>query len=494
MKKYWPCLITGVIFFLIEFASPLAGDDYIFILNSEKNILEIVSQLYMTWSGRFLSNALIIFVANKPILWLALSTLLFTGISWAMIRIAKVESLMGKLLVLLCIFGVSTAVRMETYSWMTGIVFYMIPLAAALIYVYICIQTVIEKNREIKNHDRLVMILCCFITGLMMENIAAGMVVFNVLLMLYTWINEKRVFKIHGLCALIATAGFLSVTLSPGNAVRAVEYVEFNQLSLFGKIFANFPVVLKFTYLDNRLLIFLLSAVLIVRLMKSKTASLIKIGLGLFLSVAILTSFAESVRFFMDSEWIPYISAIYSLFYRLMDPNSLTTQLYWILFTIYFLVVLLKNKAWKLLILALFAYACNAAMLLAPIVGGRTSVYTLYFFYCVTLLMIKEIHFKKTAEMALIVLIAISVGYNLLEYGKIYSNVYRIKQQQMESVADYCNSRDCPDDYDYQVKLEPYPNNSIHTGNMLGGMHEKAFKQYYDITDWVLLNYDMETW
>lgn len=492
MKKYWPCLIVGICFFLIEFASPLAGDDYVFILNSEKNILQIVSQLYMTWSGRFLSNYLIIFIANKPVLWLICSTLLFSGIAFLVMKLSKAETLIQKVLLLLFVFGVSTAIRMETYSWMTGVVFYMIPLAASMLFTWIAYECYVEKSRNAGMKDWSIMIGCCAVCGLMMENIAAGMVVLNILLMIYTALTQKRFYIIHVLCAVVATAGFLTVMLSPGNAVRAVEYVEFNQLSLIGKMLYNFPHALKSTYLDNRMLVFVLSILLIRGALKNeKIKPALKMIVVLYLSIAVLTSLADTVKFWMDSEYIPYISAIYSIFYRLSDPNSLTTQLYWIGFTGYYLAVLVLEKKWWYFILSLFAYACNAAMLLSPIVGGRTGIYTLYFFYIIVLLMVGKLNGKKNWLIGLIVL---AIGFNWFQYGKIYSNVYRIKQQQLNAVADYCNSRDCPKDYDYQVTLEPYPNDSIHTGNMTSSMHEKAFKQYYDITDWVLLNYDMETW
>ena len=170
---YIACLVVFGTFLFFTIQTPLAGDDWGYALNGmQGHPFQMAINFYNSWSGRFFSELWGFLVTPNKWVWNIINPLLFLGIfvfSYLLIKAEK-NNILIIVLLLAGIYTVGADLRMETYTWIMGTT-YVIPLFLSLVYFYIVL--VDNKKTIIKE---VVANICLFVIGLMMENIAATMI------------------------------------------------------------------------------------------------------------------------------------------------------------------------------------------------------------------------------------------------------------------------------------------------------------------------------
>ena len=384
--------ILASIFVLMLFAyitckTPLAGDDWGYALNGSAGTpIKTALEFYNSWSGRFFSELWGMIVPGHKWIWNIVNPLLFMGIFICIYKLAYVQNkpILCSLLILAIMLSVDDNLRMETYSWIMGTT-YIIPLFLSLLY-FVIVDNLLKN--EIYDIGLIIFAiidnLFLFIIGLMMENIAASMIVGIVFVLGYAFFNKRKALKFLIPNLVFSITSFVIMRMSPGSASRLNgEHAAWAKLSLFEKLANGYPNFLNMTFIENNYAILLFSICLILLICfsrkKNKVQKLLPI---IILLMGIITVFS-----FVFTE-------------ALVNPNSVYSFIFWPVYIINAFYVLFtcldndyrKNKA---LFMLMFA-GCNAlVMLYSPIYGSRSAIYTVYYLIVVSILILDFVNINK---------------------------------------------------------------------------------------------------
>ncbi len=347
-EKLYPVFLLAAVVFVFGYfwytsnLTPLAGDDWGYAINGMAgNPFKTVIDFYMSWSGRIISEFWGLTVACRKELWNVLNAFLFTGIFFLISSLAgnkKKISLIALLLFLM--FSVSEYLRMETYSWIMGTT-YVIPLFLSLLY-FFSIERNVFENKAMSKSKLALTSLCCFAIGVTMENIAAIMLVGHVFLLGYCWFTEKKIrldFDLNFLCSAV---GLAVMRLSPGSTFRtARDHAEWLNMSLFEKIEGQLSNFFRYTFIENKYLIFILGLVVLGLLFSKgirwwKSHKVQTVIIALFNVIAVFFACANVLA---SKEALSFLSV-------LVAPDTLFVRLWWILYvleTFGALVILIDN-------------------------------------------------------------------------------------------------------------------------------------------------------
>lgn len=185
-----------ILFFYITKLTPLAGDDWGYaVLGKENNPLVHAFKFYFSWSGRFFSELWGFVVAPRKWLWNILNPTMFTIIYISIIKLIdpKKNKLLVMVMILALMLSVSNTLRIETYTWIMGST-YVVPLMMMLIYLNI-IKPLVFNGKFFSLQKLIISIFLNIYITLCMENIAAILVLFNILLLIYAYFNKKEYLK-----------------------------------------------------------------------------------------------------------------------------------------------------------------------------------------------------------------------------------------------------------------------------------------------------------
>ncbi len=486
-------LLAGffVFFWLISRWMPVAGDDWGYAYTGmTQNPLTSAAVNYMTWSGRFLSELWGFVVAPHKGWWNLLNPLLFTGILAGMVRLVKkagAETLLPVILpAIALILTVPEGVRMETYTWIMGTT-YVIPLFLFTVYINLLRDWLYDG--EMNGLRMGLMVLCSAAVPLYMENAAALLVGADLLVLIWLWFNNKAAIKRMLVLTVIGTVGLILIRFSPGAMARmARDHASFNQLSLFAKIGVNWFAFIDYTFMRDYWLTRILCAVMILRVLRDRTAGrtrFVPVLLCLIFAYGIVQSYAWTVCKYLDLQ----------LFYVLADislPHSLTINTIGymgitaaVLYTV-FVYEPDKKKKWLMIFLYLCAMGANAVMLISPIFGARSSLYTLYMLMLFTLVAGMDLLDKKVYRLVICALSAVLLVMRGTYYLRLYRMVDRVTVRRQAQIQYYHDNPDIKEAW-----LLAYPDQSVHSANIddADTYHMDTFKMYYDLEPDVQLHF-----
>ena len=477
-------------FYYLTCCTPLAGDDWGYALNGMKgNPFETAISFYQTWSGRFFSELWGFLVAPHKEVWNVLNPLFFTIIFVFGVLLSgceKKDLFPIGLLYLTLMLNISEGIRMQTYTWIMGTT-YVIPLALCFIYLYL-----VEKKILFNKGDAVSVFfscLLCIYISLTMENIAAIMVFAQLLCLIFHYVKEKKINWVLLVNMILSLAGFLLMRASPGSSYRlGNDHPDWLKMSVFEQIACNLPYFVRFTFLENRYLIVLLSFVILVleakKWWKEKTRSSFVFIIFFFSSLILIASGVLVNRLNMTFLTI------------FTDPSALINLIYWLVYVgMVFLFVSLRIKdiyeKWKIIFFILIGGSCNVVMLFSPIFGDRSALYFVYCLYIVILLLFKEL----IREDDLIVFIFFFLCL-LLTVRKGRTDLYKYAQvsevqREREEIIEYYK-----DSEDLEMYIPRMPPQSIHSADVeeWDSYHEETFKAYYGLPDKKLIFYWKESY
>ncbi|MBR2801303.1 MAG: hypothetical protein IKE21_01760 [Erysipelotrichaceae bacterium] len=462
-----------LLFAYMTYQTPLAGDDWGYALNGMSgHPLELVKGFYMTWSGRIFSELWGFLAAPNKWVWNIVNPLCFAGIYLAMNRLTQSRNhwFLCALLLLAGMLSVDDNLRMETYSWLMGET-YVIPLALSMLYLCAA-DGLIREDYPSRTTKVLALLsnLALFVTGLMMENIAAAMLAGTVVLCIYTYCLHRRIFPYFLLNFAVITVAFVILRLSPGAAARAArDSAVWANMSLFEKIASAYPNFLQMTFINNNYAIGLFAVCCsTVLLLKRKRSLAIRLPLLLVQALAVFTVFS----FVLFKGENPFT-----------DGGSLYSMIFWPVYTVCtFLTFFASFEEGifrdKVVFLLGLAGLCGVVMLYSPIYGSRSALYTVYFLLVTAALLLDSVDLPKWTALLLLVLFTVIIGDRTHEYLSKYRLVGETYRERTEILQYY---REHPEDK--EAWIPRFPVFTVHGGDIEPDdtYHLETFKEYYQL-------------
>ena len=472
-------LAIFVFFFLISRWAPVAGDDWVYAIGGRysSNPFLKAYEFYLGWSGRYLSELWGFLIADHKSLWNIINACLFTGIAYFIYKTNHSRYIiLTFVLIFMLMVTVSEGLRVQTYTWIMGTT-YIIPLFLFLIQIYLLYGYVFED----KNDNRRILLLCILnlMIPLYMENAAGMMVGANIVVLIYLFIKDKAKLKKITLITCVSLIGLGLIYFSPGAQLRMFrDHAYFHNLPLFTKIGMNWKTYISYTFRDHEWLVRLISlfSIIVVYQNRENHKNWMNIGLYVIFCLGFIHSFV----------WNLYDLTKLNLFYILADlnvPHSiLLNTCFYALWLISLCVLLLgyssNNKGIYGIYLLLCALGANAVMLISPIFDVRSSVYTIYLFISLTILLLNECTFNNVSQSIMIGLCSILCFMHVLDYIRLYHTIHLVNNKREAQIEYYINH---PEEKD--MWFIAFPRERVHSGNIEEGdeTHFYYFKEYYGL-------------
>lgn len=465
-------------FYFISSKTTLAGDDWAFFNNTKNDgIFNAAIGMYFGWEGRLMTLFSIHTLIFNLSLWKIINSLIYVIIYVLIIFITKPKyKLLSSMLFVLLIFTIKDNIRMEVFSWITGSVYYGIPLM--LSFIYFSINYIIYRSETIKYKGLflIVSLFCAFYIPLGMENIGAATLIYTLFLNLIFYVKNKRISTIFILNLVVILISYFIWFLSPGSLIRLSNMPDWQKLSFVEKIIQTIPNVMYFTFYQNKYLILLLSITMsIYNFIKVK--HFIKYFSLIFYTLSLIMIFSQRlISFFPNSNLVIMMS----------DGYSIINTLFWIFYAL----VLITNIIWidirrkeiritPILLMALFS---SAPLLMSPVIGYRLIIYTFFYLSFIIIIILNDLEIPKNLDKILFVGILILSIYfgNQLRYK--YKLVESITSERIAIIIDY---KAYSEFYKDGIWLPRYPIYTIHGGDIEieDQYHMRAFKEYFDIPE-----------
>lgn len=470
-------LFIFVFFYYISKSSPLAGDDWGYAINGvAQNPIKTAFEFYQSWSGRFFSELYGFVITPQKEVWNLLNAVLFTGIFILIIKLVdSKKNLLTGLVVILLMLSVKDELRMETYTWLMGTT-YVIPLFLSLFFFFLNYNFLIFQSK-LSDYKFIISIFTLFYIGLCMENIAILMVISNIIFLVYFFLKIRKIELKLIIYLVTSTISFIILRLSPGASARLIrDHADWTQLSFFEQLSKNFPNFIQMTFIDNRYLILLLSITLgltiILKILKSKSINWTD---AIYLSI-LGTSSMVSVSLQLNSRYpLP-------IFELMINPNSKFNLIFWIIFAIAIYCIvwsyfegITRNKLFFFLTLSGIG---TGVMMLSPIFGYRSTLYTVYFLIIFIAVVVSQFNIKIKYRIVIALIFSLLIINQTRSLLYKYQLVQRVHNYRLSEIAYY---KDHPESKDAWIIR--YPIFTIHSGDIeeWDVYHQDVFKKYFDI-------------
>ena len=470
MKKKIFLISIFAFFLLISFLSPISGDDWGNYLKGSKGIFESITvavDMYFSWEGRFISRILINILTYHKILWNIVNSLVITGTIYLIVKIVNPKVKLIYPLSLLVFLSMNIYTFSQTIPWLAGNITYLFVIPLLLLYFYYIFK---EDKKHIITFSILNVIMTMFV-----EHMAVILVFSNLLFIIYRYFKHGKLSKELILYLILSTIGTTIMLMSPGSLYRSsIENVAFNELSIIGKIASNIPNFIYYTFIINPYLIILLSIANIYLIRNNISNKTLKILLILFMNIIpILSTGLYLISNFKDI----------NIF--LINPHSIILTIYYIVYALFLLYLVLKNKKTifnKEMFFFIIGISSNVIMMMSPTWGFRTSLAT-YIFLCIFSLIIINDNIKERNIYNYIALLVVIVSS--LFYITLYTSTYR-QNEENKSIIEKCIKENSK-----VIEIYRYPSFANCNINPDDEYHLKVFRRYYNIskdTKIVLLN------
>lgn len=463
MKKENIKYILLILFFiLILFLSPISGDDWGNYIEGSKGIRHIFGNaigMYFDWEGRFVSRILINLLTYHKVLWNVINSLMIVGIIYYITKIVKPKN---KKLVFILSTLIILVMNIFTFSqvvvWVAGNITYLFVVPIMLYYFY----QLFENNHNTKLNCT----ICAFlniIIPMFIEHMAITLVVGNILILIYKYIKDKKLDKQLLIYLSLSIISLFTMLLSPGSIKRSkIENIEFNKLSVIGKLSYNIPNFIYYTYFISPYL------------------TILSVIGNYYLTKEIKNKYLR----FSSSIYLLFVPIIITIIYILSEitgrtltlQNNILITTYFIIYTILtFILICLysKNKEAKnVVFFYILGIIANSVMLLSPTWGYRTSFGT-YVFLCITYIEIidKNIIENRLINFMLLIILFIMISF----YSILYISVAKQNKENVNKIKSSKN----PD----VIEIIKYPSFANCNINPTNPYHMKRFKEYYNIPE-----------
>lgn len=459
-----------MLFFYITKLTPLAGDDWGYaVLGRSNNPFVHAFKFYFSWSGRYFSELWGFIVAPRKWLWNILNPIMFTTIYVSIIKLInpKENKILVMFVILALMLSVQNTLRIETYTWIMGST-YVVPLMMFLIYLNI-IKPIIFEGKEFNNIKLVISTILNLYITLCMENVAAILVLANLLIVLYCYIEKNKNLNKFILLLIVSIIGIVILRASPGSNYRLYrDNKEWLEMSIFEQICANWKNFLNLTFIKNKYMLFGLGisfSLLNYKIIKDKK----NIGY-ILLAISLTTIFLSFNLFslFYDIEYSRFALLFSSVFYLILVVSLFVSL--WIGFD--------KELALESSLYIMVGGSANLVMLISPIFGDRSSLYTVYFIFILIGLVLSNLKLDKVLLYGLLFCFILLIGLKTKEYIYKYQAINATQQIRNGEIEYYVNNPDVKEAW-----LIRMPKGYIHSADIEEDdtYHMDVFKEYYGI-------------
>lgn len=452
------CIFIFIFYLILFFLSPISGDDWGNYIAGSNGLYHSIGNavgMYLSWEGRFVSRVLINILTYHKVLWNFINAFAISLLSFLSIRIIKTKNnKLSYLLILLLIPFMNIYLFSQTIVWLAGNITYFLEIPFMLLYFLL-----IYKEKYDTKINFAFLILLSIGIPMFVEHMALILIFGNLLILGYKYYKTKKIDKKIIILTIISIISTLSMLLSPGTKTRSLsENVEFNKLSLFGKIGYNLPAFIYYTFMDNYylLILFIISNYLLIKKQLKKKS--LKIILTLFLTIVpVITIFLYP----------------YSILKNINIINNTYLIIYYLLFLFISFFLVLKEKNKESIFLFIIGIGANIVMLMSPTWGYRTSLFTY-----ITLSISCIIIISKYAEVnKFIEIFTTCFAMGILSVLMLfYINVFRCQKDLEKSIKKQLK------DNSENIVIPLFPNYANCNINPDNDFHLIKYKEYYNIS------------
>lgn len=470
---YYMIGVFFLFYFYISYCAPMTGDDWGYALQAQSNsTLYWAIEHYQNWAGRFLSEWYGLLITNHKGLWNLLNAGFFTSILVSLWKLSTKDKKKDILLLLIGIFlilSVNKRLRIQTYTWMIGST-YVIPLV--MIFIYIDKLHGWIFHNQLSKYDYLLFVVLNGSIPLFMENAAVLLLVINVLVLFYMLFQDKQKARVACINTIISFIGVLIILLSPGARNRLMmHHIDFSQLSIFQKIARNWIAFLNNTFVYHIALMRTLSISSFLLVIQRWIRNQIGYGQMILLLLGIGFQLIQSYfRLFTNFE---------------IQRNVVVSSVGSFLFVCSLVLIcfyLFQDREKKLFgfLILIGALSANGVMLLSPIFSIRSSIYTVFLLFLLTLLIIEEMEIKQPVGKGLVVGVGIVVLLQGIHYIAMYRVVHEVDFIRQQQISYY---QDHPEEE--TIHILGFPNDVVHSAFIPPSdtYHIDTFKSYYQLNE-----------
>lgn len=464
-------------FLFISFFVPLTGDDWTNALFKTNNIfdaIKIAYDKYFIHEGRFMSRVFVIIFTNTKWLWNIFNAIMIATVYNISMKLIKPKNInLCSLIFAFSMLFIETTMFTQSYLWVTGNITYFLPMFLYIVYIFL-VKKVYDNDFNFTKGTFIISITLNLLIPTMVEHISISLVCSNILLLLYVYVKTKKINKLFLINSIISIIGFLIIYLSPGALLRAKE-MDFYSYSLFEKIFVNIPNFVNFTYVSNTMFLTLI-VMLLILFINRHVKGIKKILFILIITILPILNIMANI--------LTLISIYSSKASKILNLISFTTNysnvyiiIFWCFITLMLFIINIlytkKHKNYKALFFFITGFLANFAMLLSPIWGGRTALFTLIMLSINILILIDSYslkQIKKINKLLFVILI-----FYIIVLLILYNSVYRQQIVRENSIKEQIQNNET------LIIIERFPENILWNSNAWNEIHEKSFKSYYDI-------------
>lgn len=405
-KKKIYLIITFLLFLIITVLTPISGDDYgnyISTNGSLKEALDIAISYYNGLEGRFIGRILIMYTTYHKIIWNILTATLFT------LLISSISKILNKttsiLILIIGLLLINTDMFAQGYTWLAGSITYLYPTSLTLFYFI----TIYKKHNNYKLYEYIILTILSIIIPMFVENIGCIFVLGNFILLILTYIKEKKLNIYYLVNTILSTIFIMIMIKSPGSASRSLtENIEFNNLTLINKIIYNIKNFNFYVFFKNSSMIIITIIPIIYYLLKNK-----KRILCIIFSIIPILSIINNIYYILPMK--------FSLFQNLkiIDTSNSLYIIYWIIYIVLLIIsinyIVKENKEkYFIYFLLLLGLSASMIMLILPTWGDRVTLYTTVTLILIGVFLIDKIIKKETSLYKYIKIIYILTSFYLI--------------------------------------------------------------------------------
>lgn len=473
-----------IFFCTISFLMPLTGDDwgnYLIGINNDfyHRILQSID-MYFSWEGRLVSRILIYNLTCHKFLFNIILSLLITLSIYISGNLIKVKNKnLIYLMMFLAFLLLENTIFTQSILWVAGSITYMFPTLLTFIYLYIYFKY-ITKNTNYKWYIYLILGLFSLAMTMFVENIAIAFVFLNLLLNIFEYVKTKKINKLL-LCNLILSSlGLLLMLVSPGSAQRAqTDKDVYSSGSFLFKIIIGYVRFINYTFIRNYYLVLIISIVNLLIIGKRNRKNLI------FRVINYISIFL-AIIYMLNNFDINVLSI-------LINHKNIFVIIFWSLYFVLCVYLLIKKymkneKLLKYLLFITVGLSANLVMIVVPIWGGRTTLFTTIFLTLAYLYIFDDLvpeKIKNKLNKGLFLVIPVIC----LVYLTLYYNVYRFNIFQEESIKEQLKNK-----VDKEIVIYTLPKKITWGLIPEDDYHIQTYKKYYKIDEDVKLVFKNTKW
>lgn len=476
-KEIFIAIIIFIFFFIILSLTPINGDDwgnYIIGMRGPRGWIGNAIGMYFDWEGRFISRILINMLTINKWLWNIINAGFLATLFLLVVKmIGHKKTTFVYIAFILSVLLIGKETFTQTYLWIAGNITYFFPLVLSVLYFYLikCYLDGIINSKYIYG----IWIVLNVIIPMFVETMGVVIIITNVIMLLYTSIKAKKINRLFLSSLLISVISFLSMILSPGTKARIMyESSNFIDMSLLDKIVMNIPNFIMYTIARNDIILALIPIAfvyLVWKNIKNKSIRFLSIIFNVIPYLAILLNLVNLPTLSNTN-----IAMVIKNLNFLYDMN-IVMMVYWFIYLLLFFVLIsihFKNN-YKVIFILAIGLISNGVMLISPIWGARTALFTTYMLLFTIMFVFNEFEGKIKGERLIKIMGTVSIVIISCMYIVLYMNVHHQNEIRGEDIRSQLKSQN------KVIVFEQIPDYALWGINPYGEYHIKTFKAYYKI-------------